>query len=141
MGLLISFMMAMLCLSLSALSFASENTKIEADPVSVNVHVQNFSIDDPENVVIQLRYVDKKIKYFALQNNGKQSVKVTLFEVSHLLEPHQDLTIPVPDSKYVVVDIAKYDSNIANSAKAIYPSKIYLFKRQADGVFTLYSTY
>lgn len=134
--------LSVVIMSLTVLSaFAAKKPIMTADPKDVAVQVQNFPISDPANVTIQLRYVDKKIKYFAFRNNSSKVLKITMFEVAHELKPTEDLSINAPDVENIVVELETYNPEAVNSVKKLAPSKVYLFKRQADGIFVLYSTY
>lgn len=125
----------------STMAFAAKKPVMQVDPKDVAVQVQNFPITEPADVMIQLRYVDKKIKYFAFRNQSDKLLKITMFEVANEVKPQEDLSVTVPDVEHIVVEISIYNPDVVNVTKDIQPSKIYRFMRQSDGVFALDSVY
>lgn len=121
--------------------FAEKKPLMQVDPTSVNVKIQNFPVTKPANVVIQLRYVNEKIKYFAFHNKSNDLLKFTLFENAYQLKPHEDLSVSVPRVSNIVVEISRYDPEVINITKQVPEATVYLFRAQSDGKFALYSVY
>lgn len=126
--------------SLSITAFAVTKPEITADP-NDKVQLQTFAITKPVNLDLQLRYTDHKIQSFIFRNLSPQTLKVSMFETAYELQPKSELSIKVPDIKHIVAEISIYNPEIVNNAKMITPAKVYLFRRQSNGIFVLYSTY
>ena len=127
--------------SLFISAFAANKVELTPDPTNKTVELQTFAVTKPVNVELKLSYTHRKIQSFIFRNQSTQTLKVSMFETAYELKPEAELSIQVPNVKHIVAEISIYNPEIINTAKTITPANVYLFRRQSDGIFVLYSTY
>lgn len=130
-----------LSIAVSTTVIAAQKPLMTADSKAVNVKIQNFNLSEPFEVAVQLRYVDDHIKYVAVKNMSQGQLRIKLFSESYILKPHQEQQVPSANVEYIVFEVETYDPTSKNEITSMSKAKVYLFKREADGLYAIYKTY
>ena len=127
--------------SVTNLAVAAEEFIMKPTPHFVKVKVQNFELREvfSRNVTIQLRYIKNKLKYIAIENMSNNLIKLRLFNVTHILKPDQDLSLPVPDIENIILEVSKAIPVASAEAESLLVDTTYIFKQdKKDGLYAVY---
>ncbi len=105
-----------------------------------NLKVQRFILDATEQLGVEFRYVNDRLKYIYLWNTG-EPLELDVLSRRYVLGMNNDIELKTPNVEKIILHVYPYSDSIMAGQGVNLLSKTYLFSENDDGLYELNSKY